>query len=168
MLIGAEIERGRAMSQRKHQLPPFLSGIVSEQVYFRWLARKAVAHVRRDRKRFANDAIGAAYRQAIHEAVVASGGRDDYTGEELDWTLLSKYANAESQEGRHHYKAGFALLPTVDHVEASASAAVFKVCAWRTNDAKSDLSIDGFIALCARVLIHAGYRVEPPEQERAA
>ncbi|WP_260437723.1 hypothetical protein [Burkholderia stagnalis] len=96
------------------------------------------------------------------------GGRDDYTGEELDWTLLSKYANAESQEGRHHYKAGFALLPTVDHVDASASAVAFKVCAWRTNDAKNDLSVDGFIALCARVLIHAGYRVEPPEQERAA
>jgi len=156
------------MSQRKHQLPPFLDGVVSEQVYFRWLARKAIAHVRRDRKRFANSAMGAAYRQAIHEAVVASGGRDDYTGEALDWTLISKYTNAESQEGRHHYKAGFALLPTVDHVEASASSAAFKVCAWRTNDAKNDLSVKEFIALCERVLIHAGYRVDPPEHKRAA
>jgi hypothetical protein len=58
--------------------------------------------------------------------------------------------------------------PTVDHVEASASAASFKICAWRTNDAKNDLTVEGFLALCARVLAHAGYRVEPPEQERAA
>ncbi|CAB3643595.1 hypothetical protein LMG24076_00410 [Trinickia soli] len=86
----------------------------------------------------------------------------------LDWTLISKYTNAESQEGRHQYKAGFALLPTVDHVEASASSAAFKVCAWRTNDAKNDLSVEGFIALCERVLIHAGYRVDPPEHKRAA
>ncbi|WP_260448061.1 hypothetical protein [Burkholderia stagnalis] len=53
-------------------------------------------------------------------------------------------------------------MPTVDHVEASASAASFKICAWRTNDAKNDLSVDSFLALCVRVLQHAGCRVEPP------
>lgn len=157
------IRRGR----RRRQLPPFLDGVVSEDIYVRWLLRKAQAHVNRDRKR-GMLAASAQYRDAIHAAVMASGGLDDYTGEPLDWRLISTYANAESQEGRHHYKAGFALLPTVDHVEASASAASFKICAWRTNDAKNDLSVEAFIALCARVLIYAGHRVEPPEQERAA
>ncbi|MGF6642431.1 hypothetical protein [Paraburkholderia sp. GAS82] len=152
--------------RRKRQLPPFLDGVVSEDLYVRWLLRKAQAHVNRDRKR-GMLATGAQYRDAIHAAVMASGGLDDYTGEPLDWRLISTYANTESQEGRHHYKAGFALLPTVDHVEASASSASFKICAWRTNDAKNDLSVEAFIALCARVLIYAGYRVEPPEQERA-
>ncbi|WP_244117998.1 hypothetical protein [Burkholderia gladioli] len=151
------------MAKRKDQLPEFLDGVVTADVYFRWLARKAAAHVRRDRKRFANGAMGAAYRKAIHDAVMASGGRDDYTGEKLDWRLISKYANAEAQTGRHHYKAGFALLPTVDHVEASLSFVSFKICAWRTNDAKNDLSVDAFLLLCERVLTHAGYAVRHPE-----
>lgn len=151
------------MAQRKHQLPAFLESVVPEAVYFRWLAHRADAHVRRDRKRFANGAMGAAYRKAIHEAVVASDGRDDYTGEKLDWTLICKYTNDESRLGRHHYKTGFALLPTVDHVDASLSSVSFKVCAWRTNDAKNDMPVGVFLNLCARVLTHAGYAVIAPE-----
>ncbi|RKR45946.1 hypothetical protein [Paraburkholderia sp. BL17N1] len=153
------------MGERKRRLPSFLGGVVSEEVYLRWLLRKAQAHVVRDRAR-GMTATGAQYRDAIHEAVVASEGLDHYTGEHLDWHLISTYANAESQEGRHHYKAGFALLPTVDHVEASAAAASFKICAWRTNDAKNDLTVDGFLALCERVLRHSGYRVDPPSDAR--
>lgn len=153
------------MGERKRQLPAFLVGVVSEELYLRWLLRKARAHVVRDRAR-GMSASGAQYRDAIHAAVLASEGLDHYTGERLDWHLISTYANTESQERRHHYKAGFALLPTVDHVEASASAASFKICAWRTNDAKNDLTVEGFLALCARVLEHAGYRVEPPKDAR--
>ncbi|AHI79220.1 hypothetical protein BTRA_3400 [Burkholderia thailandensis USAMRU Malaysia  len=107
--------------------------------------------------------MGALYRDAIHAAVLASNGRDEYTGEVLDWTLISKYANADSQKGRHHYKARFALLPTVDHVDASINSASFKICAWRTNDAKNDMSVDVFLGLCERVLIHAGYAVKALE-----
>ncbi|ABO55014.1 conserved hypothetical protein [Burkholderia vietnamiensis G4] len=162
MALAAQDSPDVRRNGRKRQLPPFLIGVVSEELYLRWLLRKAQAHVVRDRAR-GMSASGAQYRDAIHAAVLASEGLDHYTGERLDWHLISKYANAESQEGRHHYKAGFALLPTVDHVEASAVAASFKICAWRTNDAKNDLSVEGFFALCARVLEHAGYRVEPPK-----
>ncbi|SDQ79663.1 hypothetical protein [Paraburkholderia tuberum] len=164
---GDFVDGVKIMAQRLRLLPPFLDGVVTEQAYFRWLARRADAHVRRDRKRFSNGAMGAAYRKAIHEAVLASGGRDDYTGERLDWTLISKYTNAESQVGRHHYKTGFALLPTVDHVDASLSSVSFKICAWRTNDAKNDMPVGVFLNLCERVLRHAGYGVEPPA-ERAS
>ena len=148
------------MPARKRSLPDFLEGSVDFAVYERWLKRKAAAHVKRDRKRGLSGVTGALYRDAIHDAVVRSGGRDAYTGEELAWNLLSQYDNDDAQVGRHHYKAGFALLPTVDHIEASAEAAAFHICAWRTNDAKNDLSIADFRRLCKRVLLHAGYKVQ--------
>jgi len=93
---------------------------------------------------------------------MASDGLDAYTGEALDWRLLSTYKNEESQAGRQAYKAGFGLLPTVDHVSAEATEVSFKICAWRTNDAKNDLAIAGFVELCRRVVIHAGYQVSEP------
>jgi len=146
----------------KRQLPEFLAGKVSAEQYARWLSRKAAAHVKRDRKRDFDGAIGAAYRDAIHQAVVMSGGRDAYTGEDLHWDLLSQYDNEKSKAGRSVYKATFGLLPTVDHLDASANAVSFRICAWRTNDAKNDLSHDSFLDLCRRTLLHAGYTVAGP------
>ena len=140
-------------------MPNFLSGHIEGATYERWLARKAATHLKRDRKRGYEGITGALYREAIHEAVVRSNGRDAHTGEMLDWCLISKYNNEESEAGRHHYKAGFALLPTVDHVEASLSGSGFCICAWRTNDSKNDLSHQGFIELCIKVLEHAGHAV---------
>lgn len=144
---------------RKYQLPDFLQGCITAETYERWLRRKAAAHVKRDRARVRSGVTGESYRVAIHKAVLQSGGRDAYTGEELDWHLVSQYDNEESKKGRHHYKAKFALLPTVDHIETSSDEATFHICAWRTNDAKNDLSIEEFLKLCERVLKHAGCRV---------
>jgi hypothetical protein len=143
----------------KHTMPSFLERTVSPDAYDRWLRHKAAAHVKRDRKRDHTCTISA-YKEAIHAAVVLSEGKDAYTGENLRWELISTYANAESKAGKHMYKATFALLPTVDHVDASATEASFKICAWRTNDAKNDLSLDDFIELSRKVLEHAGYRIE--------
>ncbi|PVZ78653.1 hypothetical protein C9426_34215 [Serratia sp. S1B] len=120
------------------------------------MQRKANAHKRRDAKRGLQEVTAARYRDAIHQAVLNSHGRDTYTGEELDWSLISKYDNDASKKGKHHYKADFALLPTVDHLEASASSASFVICSWKTNDAKNDLSKSDFLKLCAKVLLHAG------------
>tara|TARA_B100001105_G_scaffold64845_1_gene50753 strand:+ start:1987 stop:2439 length:453 start_codon:yes stop_codon:yes gene_type:complete len=143
---------------RKHTMPAFLEGKTEAQAYERWLARKASAHVRRDRNRGrAGDSVTRSlYKEAIHAAVVLSGGVDAYTGEPLDWHLISQYDNDESKLGRHMYKAQFALLPSVDHLDAGATEASFRICAWRTNDAKNDLSHGEFIALCRRVVAHAG------------
>jgi len=101
----------------------------------------------------------ALYKEAIHGAVLLSGGKDAYTDEVLDWKLISTYRNEDSKEGRHRYKAGFALLPTVDHVTEEVSEGGFCICGWRTNDAKGDLSGSEFFELCERVLKHAGYGV---------
>ncbi len=144
---------------KKYALPPFLSGIVSQETYERWLRRKAQAHVRRDRKRGNSTAVGESYRDAIHSAIVDSAGLDAYTGEALDWNLISQYDNDESKENGRHYKRGFALLPTVDHVGDGMGVADFKICGWRTNDAKNDLEVSEFLSVCAAVLKHHGYVV---------
>src|SRR5690242_4917127 len=117
---------------RKHTMPPFLEGIVSPDAYERWLRRKAMAHVKRDRNR-GHKCTVALYKEAIHAAVVLSDGKDAYTGETLDWSLISTYKNEDAKNGRHSYKAGFALLPTVDHISAEATEASFRICGWRTN-----------------------------------
>lgn len=141
----------------KHTMPSFLSNSTSAEAYERWLDRKAIAHVKRDRARGHSPTVATRllYKEAIHSAVVVSGGLDCYTGELLHWHLLSKWNNIESQLGKHGYKAKFALLPTVDHVNAGATEASFKICAWQTNDAKNDLSVPDFVALCRRVAAFA-------------
>ena len=151
---------------RKHTMPKFLDSVISPEAYERWLGRKAAAHVKRDRKRGHTAAKGAAYKEAIHAAVLVSEGLDAYTGEKLEWKLISTYNNEESKAGRHGYKAGFALLPTVDHVSAGATEASFRICSWRTNDAKNDLSPEEFIGLCKKVLAHAGYSVKKSDHGR--
>ncbi len=118
----------------------------------RWLQRKAMAHVKRDRKRGNRAASVAEYKRAIHDAVCASEGKDAYTNERLKFALISTWDNVKSKAGRRRYKAKFALMPTVDHVGDGRGPADFKICAWRTNDAKGDLTLEEFVALCARVL----------------
>jgi hypothetical protein len=139
---------------KKYALPPFLAEYITQANYVRWLERKSISHVRRDKKRGNTTAINEAYKIAIHAAVVASNGCDHYTGEMLHWNLLSQYENEESKLRKREYKALFALLPTVDHVGDGLGQADFKICAWRTNDAKNDLSHDDFVALCRCVVEH--------------
>jgi len=143
-----------------YALPPFLAGRISEEAYVRWLRRKCAAHVKRDRKRSAHAITGIDYRAKMHSAVCASDGRDFYTGEPLAWELIGTYSNEDSKAGRSTYKAGLALLPTVDHVLMEDGPYDFVVCAWRTNDAKNDLSHAEFIDLCRRVVAHAAQRPE--------
>jgi hypothetical protein len=137
---------------RFFNLPPFLDGVVTLEAYVRWLQRKAAAHIRRDRKRGNTSGSVSEYKRAIHQAACLSDGRDAYTGEHLAWNLISTYNNEESRQGRRNYKAQFALLPTVDHVGDGTGPADFKICGWRTNDAKGYLSLEEFVALCARVV----------------
>ena len=147
------------MPSKLHALPTFLAGRVDPLIYQRWLARKAAAHLKRDRKRGYEGISGSMYREEIHKAVLVSEGRDFYTGEELDWSLISKYNNDDSIVGKHAYKAGFALLPTVDHIESARKNSGFRICGWRTNDAKHDLTHEEFVHLCRLVLQKAGFNI---------
>jgi len=143
------------MSSTKYPLPPFLKDRCSEQVYLRWLSRKAKAHVKRDRARENSSATGEEYKNAIHKAVVTSDGLDDYTGEALDWNLISLYNNEEAKKGRRAYKKKFAKLPTVDHVGDGTGPADFVICTWRTNDCKNDLPRAEFVEFCRAVITHS-------------
>ena len=147
---------GLAMSSSPYPFPSFLEGRTTRAIYMRWLQRKAEAHVRRDRKRVTWPITVSAYKQAIHAAVLKSEGLDFYTGEALDWSLISTYDNEASREGRTHYKAGFALLPSVDHIAGDDPGYDFVICGWRTNDCKNDLSLGQFVAVCRMVLERHG------------
>ena len=91
---------------------------------------------------------------AIHQAIVKSDGLDEYTGELLDWNLISAYNNEDSKKGRRAYKKRFAKLPTVDHVGDGTGPANFVICGWRTNDCKNDLPREELIEFCRMVLTH--------------
>jgi len=136
---------------RLFHLPVFLEPHVTRELYVRWLQRKAQAHLKRDRKRGNTTGSVSEYKRAIHQAVCTSGGRDAYTGEALEWDLLSTYDNVQSKMGGRVYKARFARLPTVDHVGDGTGVAEFVICGWAVNDAKGDLALSDFVQLCRRV-----------------
>lgn len=137
----------------KYELPPFLDdAVVTRQVYVRWLRRKAQAHARRDSRRWGRTIRVSAYSEAIHRAVWASNGRDFYTQEELDWSLISKYDNRDSQSQGVKYKKRFARLPTVDHADPESKQADFRICGWRTNDCKNDLTLAELRTFCETLL----------------
>lgn len=83
----------------------------------------------------------ARYKAEIHAAVCCSGHLDFYTGEPLDWSLVSTYDNESSKSGRTKYKKTLALLPTIDHTVDESGQPKFVICSWYVNDAKGDLSI---------------------------
>jgi hypothetical protein len=114
--------------------------------------------VRRDSRRGNRKASTAAYKTKIPRAVEESRGIDAYTGETLDWRKISKYKNKDSKRGGRRYKKRFALLPTVDHLGDGTANADFVICAWRTNDAKSDLTRKEFLKLCRKVVAFAARR----------
>jgi hypothetical protein len=140
---------------KKYPLPEFLQGKVTQAAYVRWLGRKSIAHKKRDKKRGNSEAVNEAYKMAIHAATADSGGFDEYTGEPLHWELISTYDNEKSKTDRRKYKATLDLLPTVDHVGDGLGEADFKICGWRTNDAKSAMTLPEFIELCRRVVAHS-------------
>lgn len=139
---------------RRYQLPAFLEAMAGNAAYERWLERKARSHLKRDRKRGNTTATKKEYKIEIHRAVLESNGYDFYTGEQLDWALISTYKNELSRQGRRTYKAAFAFLPTIDHINDGIGPAEFKICAWRTNDAKNDMSYRDFVSLCRKIASH--------------
>lgn len=77
-----------------------------------------------------------------------------YTDRYTPIPLISEYDNDASKGLGRTYKKRFANLPTVDHVGDGQGSPDFKICAWKVNDAKSDLTLEEFLALCRNVLQH--------------
>jgi len=144
---------------RLYGVPECIKDKCEQKVYSRWLQRKAIAHVKTDRKRFeVGTCTIAGYKMAIHRAVKEGGDRDFYTGEPLRWGLISTYRNAASVEGKSKYKKSLALLPTVDHTRDEQGNLKFVICSWRMNDMKSDMTDAELYDLCELVLRHRNNR----------
>jgi hypothetical protein len=123
------------------------------RTYPGWVQRKAVTLCKRDQKRGGNGNVQD-YRLAIHQAVLASDGLDHWTGEPLDWHLIGTYDNREAAAGKGEHKKLYALLPTIDH-RFNTPTPDFVICAWRTNDAKHDMTPEELLEFCRRVVAHA-------------
>jgi hypothetical protein len=141
---------------RVYAVPEVLRGKVKQADYNRWLKKKAMAHVKRDRKRWDNPNLTVSgYKQAIHRAVHLHKGVDPYTGKELKWDQILTYDNEKSKAEGSDYKRKFNLLPTIDHVSNEAiEDPVFEILSWEVNDAKNDMSRDSFIQLCQTIAEH--------------
>ncbi len=153
------------MKRRKYQHPKFLSDShithkdkeLIQADYEKWLQRRAQSHAKQDKKilqdqeKNTKTVVVKEYKAKIHQAVCKCQGKDAYTGEVLDWYLLSKWNNEDAKKFKRNYKKKFALLPTVDHVD-ELGVANFKICAWRTNDAKNDLSLNELIDFCKKII----------------
>jgi hypothetical protein len=132
--------------------PPWLPEAVA-RTYPGWVQRKAVTLCKRDQKRGGSGNVQD-YRLAIHQAVLASAGLDHWTGEPLDWHLIGTYDNREAATGKGEHKKQYALLPTPSQPSGSPEPA-FVICAWRTNDAKHDMTPEELLTFCRRVVAHA-------------
>jgi hypothetical protein len=141
------------MTKTKYRLPDCLKGKCDQPKYSKWLYRKARAHVIRDRERYGKVSCTIArYKAEIHDAVVNGGDRDFYTGEPLDWSLISTFDNNAAKAGRSAYKKKFWLLPTVDHTLDDQGRQKFVICSYKLNDAKGDLTHGEFHNVCEMVL----------------
>ena len=133
-----------------YPLPGFLSGVVTERAYNRWLHRKAQWIFHRDQKRgkpYTAKSTRALYKALIHLAIVDGGECDPYTGEKLAWELIGTWDTSREQpEG---YEEKFARLPTVDHKDPNVLD--FEIVSWRVNTCKNYLTPEKFIALCRLV-----------------
>jgi hypothetical protein len=133
-------------------LPDFLNGICTEAVYKKWLKKRAEELYARDfgqRRPYALGVTAAFYQKKIHEAVIAAGVRDPYTGETLDWKLIDTWDMSKDQPVG--YARQFRLLPTVDHVDPWANDLEFEICSLRINCCKGGLTPDEFVDVCRKV-----------------
>jgi len=140
------------MPIKLYEIPESIKKSIDSETYKKWLQRKAQTHVRRDRRRGRKKATITEYKKAIHEAVIDCRGRDYYTGEKLRWDLIGRYDNENSSKGKRQYKKQFEYLPSIDHINDVTGPIKFKICSWKVNSAKNDLSFQEFVKLCKKVI----------------
>ena len=137
---------------------------ISFDKFSEWVMKKGYSLYQRDLKRTKEKKFKYTYtdyRSKICEAIqnIPDAGKDYYTGKKLNWDLIGQYNNSDAQQEGKAYKRKFALMPTVDHINAEAKPE-FVICSWRMNDAKNDLSEFAFTKLCIRFLRKKGFKVK--------
>ena len=138
---------------------------ISFEEFYDWVMKKGYSLYQRDLNRTKGKSkftyTYTDYRKEICKAIqdAPNACEDYYTGEKLNWNLIGQYNNSEAKQGGKTYKRKFALMPTVDHINAEAKPE-FVICSWRMNDAKNDLSECGFMKLCIRFLRRKGFEIK--------
>lgn len=125
----------------------------ARQLYPGWVQRKAVTLCKRDQKRGGSGNVQQ-YRLAIHQAVLASEGRDHWSGELLHWELIGTYDPREAAADNGGHRKKYALLPTLAH-RCGEPGVDLVVCAWRTHDAKHDMTAEELLAFCTAIVNHS-------------
>ena len=125
----------------------------ARQLYPGWVQRKAVTLCKRDQKRGGSGNVQQ-YRLAIHQAVLASEGRDHWSGELLHWELIGTYDPREAAAGDGGHRKKYALLPTLAH-RCGEPGVDLVVCVWRTHDAKHDMTAEELLAFCTAIVNHS-------------
>ena len=128
-------------------LPPFLEEVVPLEIYKKWLKRQADRHFKRDNIRWGKRSSREGYQGMIHEAVLRSEGVDAFTGQPMDWKLISQYRAG-------HKRANYRNLPTVDHTFSPPDHLTFEICSWTVNDCKNDLTVEQWLVLLENILTH--------------
>ena len=138
----------------KYHLPAFLQGRISEPAYDKWLNAKANTLRQRDLKTkrvFAEANSKAMYKEKIHAAVLANGQYDRYTGDKLQWELISTWDPKKTKALQASYRDKFLLMPPVDHVDPEGETLEFEIVSWLINDCKSGLNPTQFVDLCKKI-----------------
>jgi hypothetical protein len=150
-----------ARGAKHYPVPAHLNALgISQEDFGKWLDRATNAHVKRDRNRTSKSIKPVVYRQAIFRAVCDGGDLDYYTGEHLDWRLLSYFSKSDGS-GRDQR-----LIPTIDHDGLNTEAPVFRICSLRTNKCKSDYSSEQMLEFCHAFITHQGRRTRVPLEIR--
>jgi len=136
-----------------YSLPEKIKGQCDEETYNRWLYRRAASLRKRDKKHSVSNLYSLKeYRDKVHEAVLNDADVDAYTGERMNWSLISTFDNSQAREGGKQYRKTFANMPTVDHDIDGKGMLRFRICSWRTNDSKNDLTVNELKTFCIKVL----------------
>ncbi len=141
----------------QYPLPPFLKGVVSQRGYCMWLMNKGENLRRRDIKLnrpYSKVNSETVYNQKVHQAVLDGGEFDPFTGEKLNWGLVSKERNMETESYTNDYLNTYALYPVVDHTNPEEFE--FEICSLISNECKSSLTPDEFVDFCQRVVDFRG------------
>jgi hypothetical protein len=142
-----------------YALPPFLLGVISQKDYCDWLQRKGHNLRQGDTKLkrpYAKENTVMVYKQKIHQAVLDGGEFDPYTGEKINWGLISKEKNLKKGDYIDNYLNRYAMYPAVDHIIPGEFE--FEICSWISNESKSSMTPDEFVDFCRKVVSFRGPR----------
>ena len=144
----------RILSLLRYLIPAALKAVFTQTHYCRWLRKKGLSVMTRDRKMKRPCTLGMTisdYERKIHAAACRNALIDPFTGETLAWELVGQYDPKQAKKEWGYFKR-FWLLPSVDHINPDSDILEFEICAWLVNLCKGEMTPDEFTALCGKIV----------------